>query len=248
MPLRLPVIKEINFIMRVTRHTSSRVVTWAVLAAFFALTSVAHPVPAVAQVPGAQLTTTGAGTVRIDGAIAATGATLFSGSRITTSSGISAVVAANGSRVTINPDTDAVVTFAGGFMRADVLCGSASGAPAAGTAFEMITQGGTSVYVQSGTVQVLADGRTTDLIANQTQTFDGGVRITTTGGAVVDASSILCSCMCAVPVAFPVAPVAGGAPIGLILALIAGGAAAAIIPIAIDEDDDDITPISPIVP
>lgn len=234
--------------MRLMRLTNSRTLTWAVIAAFFALTSVARPVPAAAQLPGAQLTITGTGTVRIDGAVAATGATLFSGSRISTSSGTSAVVTDGGSRVTLNPDTDAILTFAGGFMRADIVCGSASGAPAAGTSFEMITHGDTSVYVQSGTVQVQAGGQTTELVTNQTQSFDGGVRITTTGGAVVDVSSILCSCLCAAPVPFVVVPVGGGAPLALILALIAGGAAAAIIPIAIDDDDDTITPISPFVP
>jgi hypothetical protein len=199
-----------------------RPITWMVLVTLLAL--VALPRTASAQAGGAQLTVNGSGTVRVDGAVAATGATIFPGQRVTTAPGVSAVVTSGGSRVTLNPETDAVITHAGGWMRADVLCGSASGVPAPGSTFEMITHGDTSVFVQTGTTQVVSDGKTVQLVANQTETFLGGVRITTAGGSSMEASTLLCSCLCAAPVAFP-APVAAF-PL-LLLLLLAGAAAAA---------------------
>jgi hypothetical protein len=194
----------------------------------FSLFIVSPAAPASAAQAGAQLTVSGTGTVRVDGVVAATGATIFSGSRVTTATGASAVVTSGGSRVTINTDTDAIVTYAGGFMRADVICGSATGTPAAGSTAEIITHGDTSVFVQTGTVRVQAGGKTVDLVANQSETFQGGVHITSSGASSFDASTILCSCLCAAPAVFPVAAGAGF-PLALLLALIGGGAATAII-------------------
>jgi hypothetical protein len=210
--------------------------TWMVIGAVLSIGFVA-PGSVYGQAGGAQLTITGTGTVRIDGAVAATGATIFPGSRVSTASGVTAVVTSGGSRVTLNPDTDAVVTYAGGFIRADVICGSASGAPAAGNVFEMITHGDTSVYVQGGTVQVAADGKNVEMVANQSETFAGGVKITTSGGSVFDASSILCSCLCAVPRPFPVIA-AAGTPLLLLLLLGAAAAAATTTTIILTNDDD----------
>lgn len=221
-----------------------RPVTWLVIVTIFSL-FVVHPAPAAAAPQaGAQLTVNGTGTVRIDGVAAATGATVFPGSRVTTASGVTATVTTGGSRLTINPDTDAIVTYAGGFIRADVVCGSASGNPAPGSLFEMITHGDTSVFVQTGTVQVLAEGKTTNLVANQTQTFNGGVKITTTGASNFEASTILCSCLCAAPAAFP--PVVAAFPLALLLLLIGGGAAAAVaVPVVLSGDEGTVVVSSP---
>lgn len=201
----------------------------------------ARPVPVAAQANGAQMTVVGGGSVRIDGVQAATGATVYSGSRVTTSSGAQGVVANGGSRLTINNDSDAIVSHAGSFMRADLVCGSITSAPAAGAPFELITHGDTSVYCQSGILRVEAEGRTFELIANQSQSFNGGVRITTTGPAAFEASSLLCSCLCAAPIAFP--PVAAAFP-ALLLLLLIGGAAAIVVPVTVVTGDDGLVVVS----
>lgn len=201
----------------------------------------ARPVSVAAQAGGAQMTVVGNGSVRIDGVQAATGSTLNSGSRVTTSSGAQGVVANAGTRLTINNDSDAIVSHAGGFMRTDLVCGSITSAPAAGAPFELITHGDTSVYCQSGILKVEAEGRTFELIANQSQTFNGGVRITTTGPAAFEASSLLCSCLCAAPIVLP--PVAAAFPTALLLLLI-GGAAAIIVPVTVVTGDDGLVVVS----
>ena len=188
----------------------------------------ARPVPVAAQAGGAQMTVLGNGSVRVDGVQAATGATVYSGSRVTTSSGANGVITNGGTRLTINNDSDAIVSHAGSFMRADLVCGSLTSTPAAGAPFELITHGDTSIYCQTGILKVEAEGRTFELIANQSQTFNGGVRVTTTGPAAFEASSLLCSCLCAAPIVLP--PVAAAFPT-LLLLLIVGGAAAIIIPV-----------------
>jgi hypothetical protein len=91
----------------------------------------------------------------------------------------------------------------------------------------MITHGDTNVFVQGGTVRVQAEGKTVDLVTNQNQTFQGGVRITSSGPSSFEASTLLCSCLCAAPAAFPV--VAAAFPLALLLTLIGAGAAAATI-------------------
>src|SRR5438105_7106036 len=73
--------------------------------------STPHAVTPRAQQPGASVTVTGTGQTRIDGTPAATGATLFSGSRIATEKDTSATVTIGGAHVTLAPSTDAVVTF-----------------------------------------------------------------------------------------------------------------------------------------
>lgn len=201
----------------------------------------ARPVPVAAQAGGAQMTVVGNGSVRIDGVQAATGATVLTGSRVTTSSGAQGVVANGGTRLTINGDSDAIVTHAGGFMRTDLVCGSISSVPAAGAPFELITHGDTSVYCQSGILKVQAEGRTVELIANQSQTFTGGVRITGSGPAAFEASSLLCSCLCAAPIIFPV--VAAAFPTTLLLVLV-GAAAAVVVPITIVTGDDGLVVVS----
>jgi hypothetical protein len=201
-----------------------RPVTWLAIFTVFSVFVVSPASPVAAAQGGAQLTINGTGTVRVDGATAATGATVFPGSRVTTAGGATAVVTSGGSRVTLNSDTDATVTYAGGMMRADVICGSAAGVPAPGTTFEMITHGDTNVFVQTGTVRVQAEGKTVDLETNQNQSFQGGVHIMSNGGSF-EASTLLCSCLCAAPAVF--APIPGGFPLALLLLLIGGGAAAA---------------------
>ncbi len=212
-----------------------------VVAVMLAGLGMARPVPVAAQATGAQMTVVGSGSVRIDGVQAATGTTVYSGSRVTTASGAQGVVANGGTRLTINNDSDAIVTHAGSFMRADLVCGSISSVPAAGSPFELITHGDTSVYCQSGILRVEAEGRTVELIANQTQTFNGGVRITTTGPASFEASSLLCSCLCAAPVVLP--PVAAAFPT-LLLLLLLGGAAAIVVPVTVVDGDDDLVIVS----
>lgn len=203
--------------------------------------SFARPVTVAAQSGGAQMTVVGNGSVRIDGVQAATGATVYSGSRVTTSSGAQGVVANGGTRLTINNDSDAIVSHAGGFMRADLVCGSVTATPAAGAPFELITHGDTSIYCQTGILKVEAEGRTFELIANQSQTFNGGVRLTSTGPASFEASSLLCSCLCAAPIVLP--PVAAAFPTALLLLLI-GGAAAVIVPVTVVTGDDDFVVVS----
>ena len=217
-----------------------RPVSLVVAVTLFSL-GLARPVSVSAQAPGAQMTVVGNGSVRIDGVQAATGATVYPGSRVTTSSGAQGVVANGGTRLTINNDSDAIVTHAGGFMRADLVCGSVTSVPAAGSPFELITHGDTSVYCQSGILKVEAEGRTVELIANQSQTFNGGVRITTTGPAAFEASSLLCSCLCAAPIVLP--PVAAAFPTTLLLLLL-GGAAAVIVPITVIDNDDPLVVVS----
>lgn len=202
-----------------------RPVTWLVAFTFFSVFLVASPSGAAAAQAGATLTINGGGSVRVDGASAVTGATIFSGSRITTASGATAVVTSAGSRVTINTDTDAIITYAGGFVRADVICGSASGAPAPGATFDLITHGDTNVFVSTGSVKVQAEGKSVDLVTSQNQTFQGGVHVTSSGPSSFEASTMLCSCLCAAPATFPV--VAAAFPLALLLLLIGGGAAAA---------------------
>ena len=222
-----------------------RPMTWVVIATLLSIGLVA-PASAAPQ-GGAPLTVNGGGQVRVDGVAAVTGATVFSGSRISTPAGTTASVTTGGSRVTINAETDAIVTYAGGYMRADVICGSASGVPAAGQTFELITHGDTSLYVQTGTIRVMAEGKTTDLVTDQTQTFTGGVHVIASGAASFDATTILCSCMCAAPVAFPVVPVAGG--ISTLLLLLLGGAAAAAVAIPVSLSGDETTVVtSPTLP
>ncbi len=205
----------------------------------------AKPVSVSAQAAGAQMTVVGNGSVRIDGVQAATGATVYAGSRITTSSGAQGVVASGGTRLTINNDSDAIVSHAGGFMRTDLVCGSITGVPAAGSPFELITHGDTSIYCQSGILKVEAEGRVVELIANQSQSFNGGVRVTTTGPAAFEASTILCSCLCAAPIVLP--PVAAAFPTALLLLLI-GGAAAIIVPVTVVGGDDPQVIISTVQP
>ncbi|HQR38291.1 MAG TPA: hypothetical protein PLF26_07785 [Blastocatellia bacterium] len=202
---------------------------------------VAHP--ASAQAPGAQLTVTGGDKVKIDGLDAVSGSTVFTGSRVTTTSGVTAQIMSAGSRVTIQPETDATVVFAGSFMRVDVICGVANGDPAPGAAFELITHGDTSVFVASGAVQVEAEGKMTNLAANQTQTFEDGVHIRTTGASSFEASTLLCSCLCAAPVIFPV--IAVPFPVALVALLIGGGAAAVAVPIIIHNDNPQIIVSNP---
>lgn len=219
-----------------------RPVTWLVVLTVFSVFVVVPASTASAAQGGAQLTVSGGGTVRVDGAAAVTGATIFSGSRVSTSGGATAVVTSAGSRVSINADTDAIVTYAGGFMRADIVCGSASGQPAPGATFDLITHGDTNVFVSAGTTKVQAEGKSVDLVTNQNQTFKGGVRVTASGPSSFEASTILCSCLCAAPVAFPV--IAGaGFPLALLLTLIGGGAAAVTI-IATTGGDDDTVVVS----
>jgi hypothetical protein len=214
-----------------------RVMTWVVIATLLSFSLVA-PASAAPQ-GGAPLTVNGGGQVRVDGVTAVTGATVFSGSRVSTPAGTTASITSGGSRVTINSETDAIVTYAGGYMRADVICGSASGVPAAGQTFELITHGDTSLYVQAGTIRVMAEGKTTDLITNQTQTFTGGVHVMASGAAAFDATTILCSCMCAAPAAFPV--VAAGSSLALLLLLLGGAAAAAVaVPVALSGDETTV--------
>ena len=90
---------------------------------------IVRPVSVAAQAAGAQMTVVGSGSVRIDGVQAATGATVYTGSRVTTSAGAQGVVATGGTRLTINTDSDAILSHAGNFMRADLVCGSVSSAP-----------------------------------------------------------------------------------------------------------------------
>lgn len=213
-----------------------------IVALFVLGLSVGRPVAVAAQAGGAQMTVVGNGSVRIDGVQAATGATVYTGSRVTTSSGAQGVVANGGSRVTINNDSDAIVTHAGSFMRTDLVCGSISNAPAAGAPSELITHGDTSIYCQSGILRVEAEGKTVELIANQSQTFNGGVRVTTTGPAVYEASSLHCSCLCAAPIILP--PVAAGFPTALLLTLLIGGAAAIIVPVTVVTGDDGLVVVS----
>ncbi len=215
-----------------------RPLTWVTVVTLFAMFLVVPARTSAAQA-GAQLTINGSGTVRVDGVTAATGATVFPGARVTTSGGATALITSAGSRVTINTDTDAIVTHAGSFIRADVVCGSASGAPAPGGTFEMITHGDTSVFVQTGTVNVQAAGKTVELIANQSETFEGGVRITSTGASSFEASTLLCSCLCAAPILFP--PIVAAFPTALLLTLIGAGAAAAtVVTTTIDDDTPDV--------
>jgi len=221
-----------------------RPMTWVVIATLFSLT-LAGPVSAAPQ-GGAPLTVNGGGQVRVDGVTAVTGATIFSGTRVTTPGGTTASVTSGGSRVTINSETDAVVTYAGGYIRTDVICGSASGVPAAGQTFELITHGDTNIYVQSGTIRGMAEGKTTELITNQTQMFTGGVHVMASGAAAFDASTVLCSCMCAAPVPFP--KIATAAPIALLLLLLGGAAAAAVaVPVALSGDETTVV-TSPTLP
>src|SRR5436309_1368207 len=74
----------------------------------------------------ATVTITGSGQVKVDGAAAVTGSTLFSGSRITTAGGSGATIVIGGTQVVLSENTDAVVTFAPTAVRVDVVCGSAS--------------------------------------------------------------------------------------------------------------------------
>jgi hypothetical protein len=202
--------------------------------------------PASAAQAGAQLTVNGGGTVRIDGVPAATGATIFPGSRVSTDAGTTAAVSSGGSRVMINNSTDAIVTYAGNWMRADLICGSASGMPAGGSTVELITHGDTSVFVQSGTLQVQAGGRSVELMANQSETFEGGVHIMS-NGAAFDASTLLCSCLCAAPL--NLAPiVAASSSLLLLLLLGAAAAAATTVVIATNGGDEGSVVLSPAAP
>jgi hypothetical protein len=178
--------------------------------------------PARAAQGGAQLTINGSGTVRIDGVPAATGATIFPGSRISTDAGTTAAVTSGGSRVMINNSTDAIVSYAGNAMRVDLLCGSASAMPAAGATADLVTHGDTSAFVQTGTLRVQSSAGNVELMTNQSETFDGGIHIMS-NGAAFDASTINCSCLCAAPV--NLVPIAAGS--SLLLLLLLGAAAAA---------------------
>ena len=201
--------------------------------------------PVTAQGVGAQLTISGTGTVRIDGVSAATGATVFSGSRVTTE-GASAILTTGPTRITLNPNSDATFSLAGNVVRVDLICGSGSAIPGGPGMYEFITHADTSVFNQSGTLTVESSGRTIDLIATQTQIFNGGARIFTNGPASFDVQSCLCPTrqIIAVP-----PPTPSAFPLALLLAIIGGGAAAAtIIPIALDDDDDDLVVISPSFP
>lgn len=200
--------------------------------------------PVTAQGVGAQLTISGTGTVKIDGVAAATGATVFSGSRVTTE-GASAILTTGPTRITLNPNSDATFSLAGNVVRVDLICGSGAMIPGTAGMYEFITHADTSVFNQTGTLTVESSGRTIDLIANQTQIFNGGARIFTNAPASFEVQSCLCPTR---PVIAVPPPTPSAFPLALLIALIGGGAAAAtIIPIALD-DDDELVVISPSVP
>ena len=227
-----------------------KILRWTRILALLMAVSLSAPaglVTAAAQQTGAEVTVTGTGQVRIDGAAAATGATLFSGSRVTTDANAGATVTIAGSRVTLGADTDAVISFTPTSVRVDVVCGTASAAAAPGTTFELVTHDDTNVHVQTGSLRVAAEGKTAEMGNDEQQSYADGARITAAGGTSFETATILCSCKCAAPTPFPVAPVAaaGGIGGGLLAAIIAGAAAAVLVPVIIDQVTEDEPVVSP---
>ena len=195
---------------------------------------------------GAQITVTGptGAQVTLDGVSAATGATVFSGSRITTPAGVTGTISLNGSTVAINESTDAVVSFAGTMLRLDVVCGSTTSAAAAGQTVEIVAQADGNVHATAPGVRVTAEGRDVTLDNDQQISYAGASRVVVAGGSSAEFATVNCDCMCAQPAVFPPVPVvaSAGFPLWAILGLIAGGAAV-VIPVVIDEDDDeDVSP------
>lgn len=208
-----------------------------------------QPAPAAQPQAGAQLTVTGpAGSqVNVDGLGAVTGATVFSGSRVVTPTGVTGTIVLNGTRVTLSESTDAVVSFSGSTLRVDVVCGAAQGAAAPGSTLEIFTQADVNVHATAAGVRVSGDGRNVELASDEQVSLAGSSRLVIPGGASAEFSSVNCSCMCAQPAAFPAVPVvaAGGFPGALLAAILAGAAAAVIVPVVIDEDQpEDISPSS----
>jgi len=195
-----------------------------------------------AQAKGAEITVTG--TVTVDGAPAATGGTVFPGSRIKTEKGSTATVSYNGMRLTILELTDAILTFSDTSMRGDLICGSATGASVDGSTVQVVTQDDTNVHVGAGEAEVVAETKTTSLVTDEQQTFEGTTRVTARNASSFDLATVLCSCKCAVPVAFP-AVVAAGIPAGLIAAIIGGAITAVVIPPIVNDDPPPISPSSP---
>jgi uncharacterized protein with beta-barrel porin domain len=214
----------------------------ALLAVVSVPTARAQDAAATATQSGAQLSVTGpAGAqVTLDGVSAATGATVFSGSRIVTPAGVTGTVVVNGSRVTLNESTDAVVSFNPALLRLDVICGSATGAAAPGQTVEIFTQADANVHATAPGVRVTAEGRDITLDNDQQISYAGASRVIMAGGSSADFATVNCDCMCAQPPVFPPAVVAAspGFPLWAILAII-GGTAGVIVPIVIDDDDDD---------
>jgi hypothetical protein len=193
---------------------------------------------------GAEITVTGS--VTVDGASATSGGTVFPGSRIKTEKGSTATISYNGMRVTILELTDGIVTFTDTSMRADLICGSATGASVAGSTVQVVTQDDTNVHVGAGQAEVIAESKTTSLLTDEQQTFDGSTRVTARDASSFDLATVLCSCKCAVPVVFPPVVAAAGIPSGIIAAIIGGAVTAVVIPfIPEDEDPPPISPSSP---
>jgi hypothetical protein len=196
-----------------------------------------------AQVKGAEITVTG--TVTVDGAPATSGGTVFPGSRIKTEKGSTATISYNGMRTTILELTDGIVTFTDTSMRADLICGSATGASVDGSTVQVVTQDDTNVHVGAGGAEVIAESKTTSLVTDEQQTFEGSTRVTARGASSFDLATVLCSCKCAAPVIIPFAPVAGGIGAGVIAAIIGGAITAVIIPPIVNDDPPPISPSSP---
>lgn len=195
---------------------NTRLTTFALILSLVGFSLLA-PSGASAQA-GAQLTINGSGEVRVDGVKAATGATIFPGQRITTPRGTSAVLTLGADRVTLNGDTDAIIVFTNGFVRVDIICGSCAAVPSGGTALELITHGDTSVFVPAGAAKVLAEGKNWDMVTDQSQEYAGGIHLSTMGTSTIEASTLLCSCLCAAPAIFP--PIIAPFPVGVLLATI----------------------------
>lgn len=218
--------------------------------AVLTLTLVGHvaALPALAQQAsaprtGAQLSMTGNGEFKIDGTPAVTGATVFSGSRLSTGAGATGVVTLNGTRLMLNENTDGVLTFGGSSLRFDVVCGSASGSAATGGTVEILTQADTNVHAQAAGVRVAAEGKSVDLLGDEQQSYLGSTRIMVPGGSSVEFATVNCSCMCAAPAVFPAAPIiAGGFPLLGLIALLAGGTAAVVTPIILTDDNPQTPP------
>jgi len=214
--------------------------------ATFAASGTPQDTAAAPAGPSAAVTVTGSGQAHIDGVAATTGATIFSGSRITTDKGTTATVAVGGSRIMIGDSTDAVFSMNGSAIRLDIVCGSATGSAAAGSTVDVYTKDDTNVHAQAGGLQVAAEGRTMSLGNDEQQSFNGGTHITANENASFEAATVLCSCKCAAPTAFPTTAVAaGGISAALIAALLAGAAAAIAIPIIVTGEEPETPPVTP---
>jgi hypothetical protein len=207
----------------------------------------AEPAP-VAPQAGAEVSVSGAGATRIDGTPAVTGATLFSGSRITTDAGATATVTISGSRVTLGENTDAVISFSDSWVRVDIVCGSASTAAAPGAKIEVVTKDYANVHVQSGSAQVVSEGKASDLASDQHQTFLGSSRTTASDGSSVEVAALDCAGMCT-PAPFPTALVATAATAGIsagVIAAIVGGVVAGVtVPVVNDDEEPPVSPSRP---